>query len=80
MKKHKQNLSLFLHTLNWWMYTLTQKGRNDKKEIYRPVSILPTLSNCFQKCMFSQVSAYFDEIFSNINMVLERVTVLKNVF
>ena len=31
---------------------------------YKPVSILPTLSKCFGKCMFSQMSAYFDEIFS----------------
>ena len=41
-----------------------KKGKKDKKDNYRPVSILPTLSKCFEKCMFSQMSAYFDEIFS----------------
>ena len=43
---------------------LHKKGKKDKKDNYRPVSILPTLSKCFEKCMFSQMSAYFDEIFS----------------
>ena len=35
-----------------------------KKDNYRPASILPTLSKCFEKYMFTQMSAYFDEIFS----------------
>ena len=43
---------------------LHKKGKKDKNDNYRPVSILPTLSKCFEKCMFSQMSAYFDEIFS----------------
>ena len=43
---------------------LHKKGKKDKIDNYRPVSILPTLSKCFKKCMFSQMSAYFDEIFS----------------
>ena len=43
---------------------LHKKGKKDKKDNYRPVSILPTLSKCFEKCMFSQMPAYFDEIFS----------------
>ena len=30
-----------------------KKGKKDKKDNYRPVSILPTLSKCFEKCMFS---------------------------
>ena len=46
------------------MTPLHKKGKKDKKDNYRPVSILPTLSKCFEKCMFSQMSAYFDEIFS----------------
>ena len=44
---------------------LHKKERNDKKYNYRPVTILPTLTKFFEKCMFSQRSAYFDEIFSN---------------
>ena len=59
---------------------LHKKGKKYKKENYRPVSILPTLSKCFEKCVLSQMSAYFDEIFRNTNMVSERVTVLNNVF
>ena len=43
---------------------LHKKEKKDKKDNYRPVSILPILSKCFEKCMFSQMSAYFDEIFS----------------
>ena len=34
------------------------------KKIDRPVRILPTLSKCFKKSMFNQMSTYFDEIFS----------------
>ena len=41
------------------------KGRKDMKENFRPVSILPTLSNIFEKCMFAQMSTFFDNIFSN---------------
>ena len=35
------------------------------KENFRPVSILPTLSKFFGKCMFTQMSSYFDNFFSN---------------
>ena len=35
------------------------------KENFRPVSILPTLSKMFEKCMFTQMSTFFDNIFSN---------------
>ena len=44
--------------------TFTQKRKKHKKDNYRPVSMIPTLSKCFEKCMFIQMSAYFDEIFS----------------
>ena len=42
-----------------------KKGRKDMKENFRPVSILPTLSKIFEKCMFAQMSTFFDNIFSN---------------
>ena len=42
-----------------------KKGRKDMKENFRPVSILPTLSKNFEKCMFAQMSTFFDNIFSN---------------
>ena len=41
---------------------LHKKEVKIKSENYRLVSILPTLSKCFEKCMFSQTSAYFHEI------------------
>ena len=43
---------------------LHKKGKKGRKDNYRSVSILLTVSKCFEKCMFSQMSAYFDEIFS----------------
>ena len=43
---------------------LHKKGKKDKKDDYRPASILPSLFKCFEKSMFSQMSAYFDEILS----------------
>ena len=59
---------------------LHKKGKKDKIDNYRPVSILPTLSKCFKKCMFSQMSAYFDEIFSKYQYGFRKGTVLNNVF
>ena len=35
------------------------------KEISRSVSILPTLLKIFEKCMFAQMSTFFDNIFLN---------------
>ena len=32
-----------------------KKGRKDMKKIFRPVSILPTLSKIFEKCMFDNI-------------------------
>ena len=37
---------------------LHKKGKKDKKDNYRPVSILPTLSECFEKPMFSQIDVW----------------------
>ena len=42
----------------------TKRAKKIKKDNGSPVSILPTLSKCFEKCMFSQMSARFDEILS----------------
>ena len=33
--------------------TLHKKGKKDKKDNYRSVSILSTSFKCFEKCMFS---------------------------
>ena len=43
---------------------LYKKGKIYIKGNYRPVSILPNLSKIFQKCMFEQISQFFENIFS----------------
>ena len=43
---------------------LYKKGKKDIKGNYRPVSILPNLSKIFEKCMFEQMSQFFENIFS----------------
>ena len=42
---------------------LYKKGKKDIKGNYRPVSILPNLSKIFEKCMFEQMSQFFENIF-----------------
>ena len=44
---------------------LHKKGRKDDKGNYRPVSILPTLSKIFERIIFEQMSAFFDNFFSD---------------
>ena len=41
-----------------------KKGKKDKKENYRPVSILPVLSKIFERIMFIQMSTFFEDIFN----------------
>ena len=41
-----------------------KKGMKELKEDYRSVSILPTLSKMFERIMFVQISASFDNVFS----------------
>ena len=43
---------------------LYKKGKKDVKDNYRPVSILPNLSKIFEKCMFKQITQFFDKMFS----------------
>ena len=40
-----------------------KKGMKELKEDYRSVSILPTLSKMFERIMFVQISAFFDNVF-----------------
>ena len=42
----------------------SKKSKKDVKGNYRPVSILPILSKIFEKCMFKQLSNFFDNILS----------------
>ena len=37
--------------------------RTDKSN-YRPISILPNLSKVFEKCIYNQVSVFFDKVLS----------------
>ena len=59
---------------------LYKKGKKDIKGNYRPVSILPNLSKIFEKCMFEQMSQFFENIFRNINVGFGRFLVPSNVF
>ena len=34
------------------------------RDNYRPVSILPNISKIFEKCMFKQITVFFDKFFS----------------
>ena len=40
------------------------QSRNQEKENYRPVSILPNLSKIFERCMYDQLKDYLDKILS----------------
>ena len=58
-------LSMFPNSLKLADVTpLHKKGRKELKEDYRSVSILPTLSKMFERIMFAQISAFFDNVFS----------------
>ena len=54
--------------------------KKDKKYNYRPVSILPTLSNFLKNTCLVRCLLILMKYFRNINMVLEMGTVLNNVF
>ena len=41
-----------------------KKRSRFEKNNYRPVSILPVLSKVFEKCLYKQISSYFNDIFS----------------
>ena len=41
-----------------------KKGNRSEKDNYRPVSILPNLSKVFERCIYSQISRFFDKILS----------------
>ena len=57
-RKFQKNLKLADIT------SLLKKGKKDIKSNYRPVSILPNLSKNFKKCVFTQISQFFNNIFS----------------
>ena len=57
--------SCFYENLKYADVTPLYKNcKKDVKDNYRPVSILPNLSKIFEKCMFKQITQFFDKIFS----------------
>ena len=46
---------------------LHKNGRNELKEDYRSVSILPALSKMFERILFAQISAFLKMFSQNIN-------------
>ena len=55
---------------------LHKKIKKDLKEKYRPVSILPTLSEIFEKITFAQISNFLGNFFSKYGKAI----VLKTAF
>ena len=49
-----------------------KKGMKELKEEYRSVSIIPTLSKMFERTMFVQISASFDNVFSKYQCVFRK--------
>ena len=41
-----------------------KKGNRSEKDNYRPVNILPNLSKIFERCIYNQISRFFDKILS----------------
>ena len=41
-----------------------KKNDRTNKENYRPISILPNLSKVFEKCIYKQLSNFFENLFS----------------
>ena len=41
-----------------------KKGSKNKKEIFRPVSVLPVLSKIYKKLMSKELSTFFENILS----------------
>ena len=62
---HNFNNSLFSSNLKVADILPTHK-RKDKSGIenYRPISILPTLSKIYERCMYGQMYKYFDQVLS----------------
>ena len=41
-----------------------KKGSRTDKENFRPVSILPNISKIYERCLFKQLTNYFEDLFS----------------
>ena len=59
---------------------LHKKGRQDLKENYRPVIIISTLSNVFERIIFPQISAFLTIDSQNTYANFGKAIVLKAAF
>ena len=50
-----------------------KKGSKNSKENYRPVSILPNISEIYERCLFKPISNYFENIFSKFQCVFRQL-------
>ena len=51
-----------------------KQGSRNKKENYRPISILPLISKIFEKIICRQLSNRFNNILLNFDVVLKKAT------
>ena len=63
---------LFLQALISIKNQSIKKESINKKESYRPDSILPNLSNIFKRCMHDQLIDYFNKILSKYQWDLKK--------
>ena len=61
--------------LNLIALKVDKKKSKLSKKICRPVSTLPNVSKVYERCLYDQISNYFEDIFRSISGVLARVTV-----
>ena len=49
-----------------------EKDDRTDKSNYRLISILPNLSNVFSKCIYNQLSVFFDKVFFKISLWIQK--------
>ena len=57
-----------------------KKERKISRENYRSISILPNVSNVYERCLYDQMSDFLIISFQSISVVFERVTAHNTVF
>ena len=48
----------------YWCDDINKKKSKFSEEIYRPISILPNVSRICERCLYDQITTYFEHIFS----------------
>ena len=49
-----------------------KKKSKTSKDNYRPISILPTISKIYERCLHNQMQTYFDDILSKYQCVFSK--------